>query len=53
MPRQARIDALGALHHLIIRGIDRTDIFLDERDRENFLERLGAYGGAPVFMRFY
>jgi len=40
MPRQARIDAPGALHHLIIRGIDRTDIFLDDRDRENFLERL-------------
>ena len=40
MPRQARIDAPGALHHIIIRGIERTLIFTDERDRENFLERL-------------
>jgi REP element-mobilizing transposase RayT len=40
MPRQARIDAPGALHHLIIRGIERTLIFTDDRDRENFLERL-------------
>ena len=40
MPRQARIDAPGALHHIIIRGIERTSIFADDRDRENFLERL-------------
>ena len=25
MPRKARIDALGALHHIIIRGIERRD----------------------------
>jgi REP element-mobilizing transposase RayT len=40
MPRQARIDAPGALHHIIIRGIERTLIFADDRDRETFLERL-------------
>jgi len=40
MPRQARIDAPGALHHIIIRGIDRRVIFTDDRDRENFLKRL-------------
>jgi REP element-mobilizing transposase RayT len=40
MPRQARIDAPGALHHIIIRGIDRRVIFTEDRDRENFLERL-------------
>jgi len=40
MPRQARIDAPGALHHIIMRGIDRTTIFRDDKDRENFLERL-------------
>jgi len=27
MPRQSRIDAPGALHHVIIRGIERTLIF--------------------------
>ncbi len=40
MPRQARIDAAGALHHIIIRGIERTVIFSDDQDRQNFLERL-------------
>jgi REP element-mobilizing transposase RayT len=41
MPRQARIDTPGALHHIIFRGIERRNIFLDDTDRENFLERLG------------
>ncbi|MCU0561344.1 MAG: transposase [Desulfobacterales bacterium] len=41
MPRKARIDAPGALHHIIVRGIDRTAIFRDETDYENFLLRLG------------
>jgi hypothetical protein len=26
MPRKARIDALGALHHVIARGIEKRDI---------------------------
>jgi putative transposase len=42
MARQARIDAPGALHHIIIRGIERKAIFRDDRDRERFLERLGS-----------
>ncbi|MGD8774034.1 MAG: transposase [Syntrophobacterales bacterium] len=41
MPRQARIDAPGALHHIIIRGIEKRAIFQDDQDRDNFLERLG------------
>ncbi|MGD8889526.1 MAG: transposase [Desulfobacterales bacterium] len=41
MPRKARIDAPGALHHIIVRGIERRKIFFDNADRENFLERLG------------
>lgn len=41
MPRKARIDDPGALHHIIIRGIERRKIFLDNEDRNNFLERLG------------
>ena len=42
MPRQSRIDTPGALHHIIARGIDRSDIFKDDKDRNSFLERLGA-----------
>lgn len=41
MPRKARIDAPGALHHIIVRGIERSPIFLDSHDHENFLNRLG------------
>ena len=40
MLRLARLDALGILHHIIIRGIERQLIFRDNFDRENFLERL-------------
>lgn len=42
MPRQARIDAPGALHHIICRGIERKRLFLDDEDRDAFLERLGT-----------
>ena len=42
MPRKARIDAPGALHHIIVRGIERRKIFYDNADRDNFLERLGS-----------
>jgi REP element-mobilizing transposase RayT len=40
MPRAARLDAPGVLHHIIIRGIERRDIFRDDQDREDFLARL-------------
>jgi len=40
MPRQARLDAPGVLHHIMIRGIDRQEIFLEDRDRDDFLKRL-------------
>ncbi len=41
MPRQARIDAPGALHHIAIRGIERKPIFRDEKDYSGFLDRMG------------
>ena len=41
MPRLARLDAPGVLQHIIIRGIERRNIFRDNRDRDNLLERLG------------
>jgi hypothetical protein len=40
MPRLARLDAPGVLHHIIIRGIERRLIFRDDFYRENFLKRL-------------
>ncbi len=39
MPRKSRIDAAGALHHIIARGIDRSKIFQDPTDKRNFLKR--------------
>ena len=41
MPRKARIDMPGALHHIIVRGIERRRIFYDDLDRRNFIERFG------------
>ena len=41
MPRKARIDAPGALHHIIVRGIEKRKIFKDQADRQSFIERLG------------
>lgn len=41
MPRKSRIDAPGALHHLIARGIERREIFSDDQDRHAFIDRLG------------
>ena len=41
MARKFRIDAPGALHHIIVRGIERRSIFVDSQDCQNFLERLG------------
>ena len=40
MPRKARIDAPGALHHIIVRGIERKDIFLDSFDYANLIDRM-------------
>jgi putative transposase len=42
MPRKARLDAPGALHHIIVRGIERRKIFRDDSDRDYFLNRLGG-----------
>jgi putative transposase len=41
MPRQARLDAAGALHHIMVRGINKAAIFDDDEDKARFLERLG------------
>jgi len=41
MPRQARLDVFGALHHIMIRGINKSDIFKDDQDKTLFVERLG------------
>jgi len=47
MPRKARIDAPGALHHIICRGIERRRIYRDDSDRQDFLNRLGLILSEP------
>jgi len=42
MPRKARIDAPGAVQHIIVRGIERKKIFRNDADRSNFLARLST-----------
>ena len=39
MPRQARLDIPGLLQHVIVRGIERRNIFRDNTDRKAFCER--------------
>jgi REP element-mobilizing transposase RayT len=41
MPRKARLDSPGTLHHVIIRGIENKEIFTDRYDKENMTDRLG------------
>ena len=52
MPRQARLDSPGTLHHVMIRGIEGRNIVDDDRDRQDFVRRLSevAVGsGTTVF----
>ncbi|MFC1869319.1 transposase [Thermodesulfobacteriota bacterium] len=42
MPRRARLDAPGTLHHVMVRGIERSKIVDDDADRENLVSRLGT-----------
>ena len=42
MPRQARLDYPGTLHHVICRGIEKRKIVDDNADRGNFIERMGS-----------
>ena len=39
MPREARLDIPGLLQHVIVRGIERRNIFRDNTDRKAFVDR--------------
>ena len=62
MPRKSRIDAPGALHHVVARGIDRGKIFQDPVYKRNFIDRLAeilngtetmCYDGALIPNHFH
>ncbi len=40
MPRERRIEYVGAIYHAMARGNGRGDIVLDDRDRRRFVETL-------------
>jgi len=40
MARPLRVEYEGAIYHVTVRGNDRRDIFLDDRDRQRFCTRL-------------
>jgi putative transposase len=42
MPRSASLDIPGILQHVIVRGIERCNIFLDDQGRSSFLERFSS-----------
>lgn len=42
MPRLARLDAPGVLHHVMGRGIEKNNIFLNKKDRNDFINRLSG-----------
>lgn len=43
MPRQARKKSNSGIYHIMLRGINRQQIFEDEEDRQHFLETLENY----------
>jgi hypothetical protein len=43
MARTSRINAPGALHYIIVCGIERWSIFVDAQDYQNFFERSGHF----------
>ncbi|NIQ38330.1 MAG: hypothetical protein GTN81_07055 [Proteobacteria bacterium] len=46
MPRLARLDAPGVLHHVIGRGIEKRKIFLNDADRNDFIDRIAGVAQA-------
>jgi putative transposase len=42
MPRQARLDAPGVLHHVMGRTIEGIELYQDDFDRDDFLNRLAS-----------
>ena len=49
----ARLDAHGVLHHVMGRGIERKDIFWNDKDQNDFIDRLAGIveRGADIYSR--
>lgn len=42
MPRQARSDTPDTLHHVMVQGLERRSIFMDDVDREDFVAQVAV-----------
>jgi hypothetical protein len=51
MPRGPRLDSPGTLHHVIIRGIEKREIVVDDKDRGIF--GMGAQGRKGSDVRYW
>ncbi len=40
MPRQARVRSITGIYHIMLRGIDKRDVLLDNEDKLKFLENI-------------
>ena len=47
MPRQARLDSPGTLHHVMVRGIEQRQIVDDEADRADLCDGLEPWLPKP------
>jgi REP element-mobilizing transposase RayT len=52
MARLARVEFGGAIYHVTVRGNNRRELFVDDRDRVRFLEKL-AEGAEEFGVRVY
>ena len=52
MARPPRIEFSGAFYHVIVRGNQRQDIFLDEQDRLEYLSRVAHYKEKSGFILY-
>ena len=52
MPRTARRDAPGAVQHVMFRGIEKRNIFRDDLDRRDLVERLARLVPEESFLCF-
>ena len=43
MPRQAHLDAPELLQHVMVREIERTQVFRDDADRADIVVRVAAF----------
>jgi hypothetical protein len=48
MVREPRLNAPVILHHFMARGIERRPVFIDDRDRNEFVLCLLEIRGLPV-----